>query len=53
VRALHLSAAEERLVLGGTILRLMRPVRTPQVAPRVVAVAGQVSAAAGDPWLNE
>ncbi len=53
VRALHLSAAEERIVLGGTILRLMRPVRTPRVEPRTVAFDGRIAIAAGDPWLNE
>jgi uncharacterized protein len=54
VRALHLSAAEEREVLGGTIDRLMGSVRAPQVEPWVAAFGGQVAAAApGDPWMNE
>ncbi|HEY7204161.1 MAG TPA: amidohydrolase family protein [Methylomirabilota bacterium] len=54
VRALHLSAAEERLVLGGTILRLMRAVRAPRVEMQIDAFAGGTAAAAGrDPWLSE
>lgn len=52
VRALHLSAAEEREVAGGTILRLMRAVRAPRVELQIDAFAGQVTTAAGrDPWL--
>jgi predicted TIM-barrel fold metal-dependent hydrolase len=52
VRALHLAAAEEREVAGGTILRLMRAVRAPRVELQIDAFAGQVTTAAGrDPWL--
>jgi uncharacterized protein len=52
VRALHLSAAEEREVVGGTIRRLMRAVRGPRVEVQIDAFAGQVATAAGgDPWL--
>jgi predicted TIM-barrel fold metal-dependent hydrolase len=53
VRALRLSAAEERLVVGGNILRLMRAVRAPRVELQIDAFAGRVAAAAGDPWLVE
>jgi predicted TIM-barrel fold metal-dependent hydrolase len=54
VRALRLSAAEERLVVGGNILRLMHAVRAPRVALQIDAFAGRVAtAAAGDPWLAE
>ena len=54
VRALRLSAAEERLVVGGNILRLMRAVRAPRVELQIDAFAGRVAtAAAGDPWLAE
>ena len=42
VRALHLPAAEEAQVLGGTILRLMRAVRLPRLEPRSPVTA--------DPW---
>jgi predicted TIM-barrel fold metal-dependent hydrolase len=53
VCALHLSAAEERDVLGGTILRLMSAVRAPRVEPRITAFGvGVAAAAAGDPWLS-
>jgi len=52
VRALHLAAAEEREVAGGTILRLMRAVRAPRVELQIDAFAGQVTTSAGrDPWL--
>jgi predicted TIM-barrel fold metal-dependent hydrolase len=54
VRALRLSAAEERLVVGGNILRLMHAVGAPRVALQIDAFAGRVAtAAAGDPWLAE
>ena len=53
VRALHLSAAEEREVLGGTILRLMRSVRAPQLPPRLAVTTDGIGVGAGDPWLNE
>jgi predicted TIM-barrel fold metal-dependent hydrolase len=54
VRALRLSAAEERLVVGGNILRLMHAVRAPRVALQIDAFAGRVAtAAAADPWLAE
>jgi predicted TIM-barrel fold metal-dependent hydrolase len=53
VRALHLSAAEEREVLGGTILRLMRSVRAPQLPPRLTVTTDRIAVGAGDPWLNE
>jgi predicted TIM-barrel fold metal-dependent hydrolase len=54
VRALHLSAAEERQILGGTILRLMGAVRTPQIEPpRAAAPAIPVTITGGDPWMNE
>jgi predicted TIM-barrel fold metal-dependent hydrolase len=53
VRALHLSAAEEREVMGGTILRLMRAVRTPHPEPQIAAFGVRAAVAAGDPWLGE
>ena len=52
VRALQLTAAEEREVMGGTVLRLMQGTRVPHVDPRTAAFAGQVAAAIGDPWIN-
>jgi uncharacterized protein len=52
VRALHLSAAEERQVLAGTILRLMRAIRAPSIEPAIVA-SPPGTASGGDPWMNE
>jgi predicted TIM-barrel fold metal-dependent hydrolase len=54
VQALRLSAAEERDVTGGTILRLMAAVRPPRIEPRVAGLDVQGAAAAvGDPWLRD
>jgi uncharacterized protein len=52
VRALHLGVAEEREVLAGTILRLMRAVRIASVEPVITPSAPDASPE-GDPWVNE
>lgn len=52
VRALNLGAAEERQVLAGTILRLMRVTRVPRMEPAFPASAAG-GAPDGDPWLSE
>ena len=53
VRALHLPPAEERQVLGGTILTLMRPVRRPHLGLVPGAFAGHRAAVPEDPWIQE
>jgi len=54
VRALHLTAAEERQILGGTILRLMGAVRVPQIELTTPAAPTvPVTVTGGDPWMNE
>ena len=54
VRALYLPAADERQVLGGTVLRLMRGVRPPQIQPRAPAAPSvPVTVSGGDPWAIE
>ena len=52
VRALKLTPADQRRVLGDTILMLMRRVRQPALEPTVVAWDGP-PARGGDPWLGE
>jgi len=52
VRALKLTPADQRRVLGDTILMLMRRVRQPALEPAVVAWDGP-PARGGDPWLGE
>jgi predicted TIM-barrel fold metal-dependent hydrolase len=51
VRALHLPAADESQILGGTILRLMSAVRAPRRAPTTPPVPALPVAFTGeDPW---
>jgi len=52
IRALHLSAAEENDVLGGTVLRLMSAVRVPRFEPRV-SVRAVAVAVGSDPWVTQ
>jgi predicted TIM-barrel fold metal-dependent hydrolase len=51
VRALGLAPADEALVLGGNLLRLMAGVRVPRLQVPVRAAAA-APVPAGDPWLS-
>ncbi len=54
VRALDLSPAEERLVVGGNFLRLIRKVRAqPAMPARAFVSAGVIQSERPDPWAGK
>jgi len=53
VRALGLPRSDEKLVLGGNLLRLIARVHVPSLPVRMLPHAARVPASATDPWLGE